>query len=346
MRRMRNPNGFGSITKLTGNRRKPWMVRKTISIDPDTGNQIMKVIGYYAKYSEAVESLVEFNKSGSTEITTNFTFAKIFELYCRDTYEKQGKDVPYKYNHSFKQCEKLHPMVFRHIRLDQLEEVYDSFKTAATKRDCKTLFNQIYAYAIKHDLAEKNIASRLTTPKIEQSSKHTPFTEKELKELWKFKDEVPAKYWLIYIYTGLRPLELLEIKLENIHLDEQYMVGGIKNEYSKNRIIPIADCIVPFIQYFMYGNEWLLESVIKKGSHISEQNMYTKLTDWCKKHKMKHIPHDGRHTFATLSDKVGNSLLTTQKILGHSPQSMAGKVYIHKTVEELLEAVNNLPIYK
>ena len=24
---MRNPNGYGSITKLSGNRRKPWMVR-------------------------------------------------------------------------------------------------------------------------------------------------------------------------------------------------------------------------------------------------------------------------------------------------------------------------------
>ena len=26
---MKNPNGWGSITKLSGNRRKPWRVRKT-----------------------------------------------------------------------------------------------------------------------------------------------------------------------------------------------------------------------------------------------------------------------------------------------------------------------------
>ena len=37
---------------------------------------------------------------------------------------------------------------------------------------------------------------------------------------------------LIMIYTGLRPTELLEIQTENVHLNEKYMVGGMKTKAS------------------------------------------------------------------------------------------------------------------
>ena len=50
------------------------------------------------------------------------------------------------------------------------------------------------------------------------------------------------------IYTGLRPTELLEIQTENVHLDEKYMVGGMKTEAGKDRIIPLNDKIIPLVK--------------------------------------------------------------------------------------------------
>ena len=44
---MKNPNGFGSIVKLSGNRRKPYAVRKTIGWN-EKGHPIYMMIGYYA----------------------------------------------------------------------------------------------------------------------------------------------------------------------------------------------------------------------------------------------------------------------------------------------------------
>ena len=30
---MKNPNGFGSVTKLSGRRRKPWVAKVTVGFD-------------------------------------------------------------------------------------------------------------------------------------------------------------------------------------------------------------------------------------------------------------------------------------------------------------------------
>ncbi len=42
---MKNPNGYGSVVKLSGNRRKPYCARKTSGWN-DKGHPIYMVIGY------------------------------------------------------------------------------------------------------------------------------------------------------------------------------------------------------------------------------------------------------------------------------------------------------------
>ena len=43
---MRNPNNYGSVFKLSGNRRKPWAVRVTTGWSKDYKQQY-KYLGYY-----------------------------------------------------------------------------------------------------------------------------------------------------------------------------------------------------------------------------------------------------------------------------------------------------------
>lgn len=62
---MKLPNGFGSVYKLSGNRRKPYVAKKTKgwNINPDTGKakQLYITVGYYATRKEALTALAEFN---------------------------------------------------------------------------------------------------------------------------------------------------------------------------------------------------------------------------------------------------------------------------------------------
>lgn len=55
---MKLPNGFGSIACYSGNRRRPYIVRKYID-----GRQ--KIIGQYATYEDALAFLVNYNKNPS-----------------------------------------------------------------------------------------------------------------------------------------------------------------------------------------------------------------------------------------------------------------------------------------
>ena len=42
---MRNPNGYGTVAKLSGQRRRPYIVKKTIGWN-DKGHPIYDIIGY------------------------------------------------------------------------------------------------------------------------------------------------------------------------------------------------------------------------------------------------------------------------------------------------------------
>ena len=57
---MRLPNGYGTVYKLSGNRRKPFMVRKTIGWS-DEGKQLYKTIGYYETRKLALAALADYN---------------------------------------------------------------------------------------------------------------------------------------------------------------------------------------------------------------------------------------------------------------------------------------------
>ena len=61
------------------------------------------------------------------------------------------------------------------------------------------------------------------------------------------------------------------------------------------------------------------------------------------KFKMKHLPHDARHTFASLMDSAGANDVCIKLIMGHSMKNDTTKgTYTHKTLEELLAEVNKI----
>ena len=63
---MKNPNGFGSIAKLSGNRRKPYIVRVTTGYEfnkeKDKVEQKRLIVGYARTKAEALELLTNIIK--------------------------------------------------------------------------------------------------------------------------------------------------------------------------------------------------------------------------------------------------------------------------------------------
>jgi len=69
------------------------------------------------------------------------------------------------------------------------------------------------------------------------------------------------------LYTGMRSGEIRSIKKENIFLDENYMIGGIKTEAGKGRIIPIHPKIKDLIFDNTSGKDFDFESSIDKETY-------------------------------------------------------------------------------
>ena len=62
---MRLPNGYGSVYKLSGKRRKPWTARITVGMNFDLERrkawQKFRYLGFYATKSEALSALANYN---------------------------------------------------------------------------------------------------------------------------------------------------------------------------------------------------------------------------------------------------------------------------------------------
>lgn len=87
---MRNPNGYGSVVKLSGNRRRPFVARKTTGFTDD-GYPIYKAIGYYENRKAAMLALAAYNMDPYDLATRNLTFSEIYELWVKQKYTDHGK---------------------------------------------------------------------------------------------------------------------------------------------------------------------------------------------------------------------------------------------------------------
>ena len=70
----RNPNRYGTVTKLSGARRRPWIVK-----EGKTGQQ--KIIGYAATREEAMILLANYNQNPWDIEADKITFKQLYELW-------------------------------------------------------------------------------------------------------------------------------------------------------------------------------------------------------------------------------------------------------------------------
>lgn len=337
--RMKNPNGYGSVYKLSGKRRKPWGVRITIGWD-ENGKQLYQNIGYYEKREIAMKALGEFNANPYSETAATLTFTQVFELWNESKFKKISDSNIKGYKLAFKLSQTLHDMRFVDIKTSHLQDVIDkSGKAYDTLRKIKVLFGQLYDYAMANDIVTKDYSDFVELGERQEESTKKPFTEKEIKILWKNVDRLDfIDTILIMIFTGLRPGELLKILNENIHLDEQYFIGGIKTTAGKNRLIPINHKIFSLIEKrYSKNNEFLI--VNNKGNQVPYDTYLDNFDSVMEQLEMNHKPHECRHTFATLMDNAGANKLCIKRIMGHASKDITDKVYTHKDIDELKKAI-------
>lgn len=350
---MKLPNGFGSVYKLSGNRRKPYVAKKTKGwdINPDTGKlkQTYITVGYYATRKEALTALAEFNANPYDVNAAKVTFADVYERWSDEHFPNVSESNVKGYKASWKLCDKIASMHFVDVKLDHLQMVVDeSGKNTPTLRKLKVMLGLMYKYAVIHEIIpkERNMVEYLNIKNAGNPNalNREPFSKAEVSRIWEAKDgNTYYTVILMLIYSGCRVSELLDLKKEDVNLEERYYNVVAAKTAAGVRTVPIAEKVYPFFEYWynLNDSEYLLST--PEGEHFKYRNYYDSY--WkplLNAVGMKHRPHDTRHTCISLLTVAGVSDKVIKKIVGHKGQGVTEVVYTHFEIEELIDAINKI----
>lgn len=346
---MKLPNSYGSITKYSGRRRNPWIVRITTGIvyDEKKGDykQVRKILGSFSSRKEALEALTQYNLSPYDLTQNKITFGEIYQIVFENKFSRLSRKSQTSYNSAFKHCKAIQDIPIRDIKTAALQKVIDECEAGSrTKDNMCTVMNAVFEYAMQNDLVVKNYTEFVTYEKSAPVLERVPYTDDEIQTLWNIEsNRYEAKVVLILLYTGMRISELLDMKRECCHLDERYLDVLSSKTKAGIRKVPIHDRIFPLVKYFYNKNcEYLI--VNDNNGKLTYSNFlkrdYSALNA---EFGMNHLFHDTRHTFISLAQRYRLNEFCLKRIVGHSGHGVTQNVYTHVGVPELLQEINKIP---
>lgn len=333
---MRNPNGYGTVAKLSGTRRNPFIVKKVTGWK-DNGQPIYSIIGYTATREEGNILLAQYNNNPWDVDKAKITLDKLFDLWKEKKAPKLGKSNRSLLCSAFKHCKTLSKLPYRNIKAFHMQDTIDNCgKSYATQAAIKSLWGHLDRFALEIDIISKCYSDLLSSDPVPETSK-IPFTDEEVQCLWDHQNEPWVDSILVFLYSGWRISELLEIKPSDVDLTLGIMKGGTKTKAGKDRIVPIHSKIRPLIEKRISENSPYLFSY--NGNRCTNSTYYNIWNEIMKRLNMRHTPHECRHTFRTRLDAAGANHRCMDLLMGHVSKSTGDRVYNHKTIEDLKNAI-------
>ncbi len=333
---MKNPNGYGTVVKLSGNRRNPFAVRKTVGWN-DKGHPIYLSIGYTATREEGLMMLADYNRNPYDVDMHNITVEEVYEKWSQRDFQKMSKSLTNSLKSAWKHCRHVYNIKYRDLKGYQMQECIDQCDCGySTKGAIKNLFGHLDKFAMELDIIVKMNSILISAPPIPDTTK-VPFTEDEINAVWNIHQKDWVDSVLVFLYMGWRISELLSIRTEKVDLDQQIIISGTKTKNGKDRIVPIHPRILPFIKQRMSeGNEYLFSYNGKKCSATQYYSFWNGIMDEL---QLEHTPHECRHTFRSKLDSAGANGKCMDLLMGHKSKEVGQRVYTHKTIEELKETI-------
>ena len=335
-RKRRRSNGEGTVFKR-GNK---WAARYR-SFTPY--GKIDKYHGGFATKVEALEWLAHVNDMPRTD--SDITFAALFEQWISRHADRVGKSTINCYKAAYKYFEPVWPYRFALLTTEQLQKCVDGCPCGPrTRENMKALCTCLYRYAREIGVTDNDYGQFIYVVHGEADEKRT-FSRDELERLFAVADSVPyIDVVLILCYTGFRINEICAMNRESYDPQLRALFGGSKTDAGKNRVVPVADCILPFVE-----------------QHYSSAKPGGPLFSWDngKRHRTNHLrdvmqaalnavpevrplmPHECRHTFATLMKSADGSREDKKRLIGHASELML-EHYTHAGIEDLRAIIEQL----
>lgn len=291
--------------------------------------------------------------TATLKISNTPTFKEIWEKVWEEEISLKSVSTQRNYKTAFNKVKIIHNIPIDKIRTMDMQNIIDEelckVSNMNSLNNIKIMCNYVFTYAIRFSYVTTNFSEyvkiKQPTGKSEEKIGRIPFTNDEIKIIMEDKS-YEAKIVLCYIFTGMRPIEFINLRKENIDLENRIMIGGQKTSNGKNRTIPIHNLILPIIKE-LYENE--------NGKYIfyseyTRDYAYTKYRVEIYKPLMKKLnlnhndTYDTRHTFADLCFYNHVDEYAKKKIMGHSIGDLTLRVYTTATNEFLLNEINKISL--
>lgn len=339
-RAFRNPNGYGSVVKLGGNRRKPFASR--VTVDWYDGKQVYKYIGYYERREDAMSALADYNRGLLSIDTNSVTFKELAERWLETGTKEMNEGSIRVYNSSFKKCAPLYKHKVVDINADAIQRMIDeNGLSKSTNIQIRSFCKQVFDYAIANKVVSFSPVSYV---KARGTAKKdgVRFEDEHIEWLWNNRDLKLVDVMLLLAYTGMRVDELLTLPKSEVNLEGRYVVWGSKTESGKGRIIPISKKILPIFEEMMSTPSARVIQYKGKNLTYGTLNKYFKLYLPLMKADTTHTIHDFRRTTTSMLSDADVPLTTIQKIVGHKSADVTSQVYIQKSIDSLLKAIDKI----
>ena len=226
-------------------------------------------------------------------------------------------------------------MPFDAIAYPDLQAAVDAVPAGyCTRKKCRVLLSQMYKYAIKNGIVDHDLSPFIELPKHTIVYHKKPFTARQIGRLWRSLDVPGVSDALILIYTGMRVGEFIALRPGDINVRQRYIDIKQSKTAAGVRKIPIHHRILGIL------TERKASGIICAcPTYDSFRRLWDKAMGQV---KMKHTPHECRHTLATLLDRAEVSETTIRMILGHARPGITKGTYTHKTLSDLRKAIDRV----
>ncbi|MCL6103222.1 MAG: site-specific tyrosine recombinase XerD [Bacteroidetes bacterium] len=210
-----------------------------------------------------------------------------------------------------------------------------------------------YKFLLIEEVVENDPTTLLESPKIGRKLPDV-LTDREINLLIDSIDlnkpeGLRNKAILETLYScGLRVSELVNLRLSNLHFEQEFIKIAGKGE--KERLVPISKRAIDDIRKYIVNYrrklkiDKLSENILflnRRGRKLSRVMIFTIIKNLAEKIKLEKSisPHTFRHSFASALVKGGADLRAVQEMLGHE-SILTTEIYTHLDKEFLKETVN------
>jgi len=203
-----------------------------------------------------------------------------------------------------------------------------------------------YKFLSLDGLVARNPASDLTSPKTWFSLPKFLTPDEVVRLILQPDEREPLglrdRAMLEFLYaTGLRVSELIQLRSEDVNLEDGYVV--CRGKGGKERVVPLGGTAAALTRQYieevrpqLQGEQAGAIFLTRRGQPFTRQGVWKMLRGYARKAGLeeKVSPHVLRHSFATHLLERGADLRSVQLMLGHS-QITTTQIYTHVSRERL-----------